>query len=251
MARPTTALPWRWRLRWIVANRTPPVYDPQLAETIERVRPFTLTTAPRLLALRDSVRYVVRGGVEGAIVECGVWRGGSMMAAAIELLRLGDSARDLYLFDTFTGPPPETPEDTPPPYLSDSRLRALARRLSRAEPAVPAETPSSEVREAVASTGYPADRIKLVEGRVEETLPERAPERIALLRLDTDLYASTKHELEHLYPRLEPGGVLIVDDYGHFPGARAAVDEYFEETGQRVLLTRIDYTACVAVKQSG
>jgi hypothetical protein len=244
------ALPWRWRLRWIVANRTPPLYDPELADMIERVRPYTLTTPPRLIALRDSVRYIVRHAVEGAVVECGVWRGGSMMAAAIELRRLGDTSRDLHLFDTFAGPPPETPEDAPPPYLSHSRLRAGLRRLARAEPDVPPETPVAEVRHAVESMGYPPERIVLVEGRVEETLPAQAPDRIALLRLDTDLYASTRHELEHLYPRLVPGGVLIVDDYGHFPGARAAVDEYFGSTGQRVLLTQVDYTACVAVKQA-
>ncbi len=88
-----------------------------------------------------------------------------------------------------------------------------------------------------------------VVGMVEETIPAEAPERIALLRLDTDWYASTKHELETLYPRLVNGGVLIVDDYGHYEGARQAVDEYFAETGERVLLNRIDYTGRVAVKQ--
>ena len=85
---------------------------------------------------------------------------------------------------------------------------------------------------------------------VEDTLPAQAPERIALLRLDTDWYESTKHELEQLYPRLADGGVLIIDDYGHYEGARQAVDEYFAETGERVLLNRIDYTGRIAVKQA-
>jgi hypothetical protein len=84
---------------------------------------------------------------------------------------------------------------------------------------------------------------------VEDTLPAEAPEKLAILRLDTDWYSSTKHELETLYPRLAEGGVLIVDDYGHYEGARRAVDEYFAETGQRVLLSRIDYTGRIAVKQ--
>jgi O-methyltransferase len=81
---------------------------------------------------------------------------------------------------------------------------------------------------------------------VEQTIPDAAPERIALLRLDTDWYSSTRHELEHLYPRLAPGGVLIVDDYGHFAGARKAVDEYFAQ--EPVLLVRVDYTGRMAVK---
>jgi hypothetical protein len=73
------------------------------------------------------------------------------------------------------------------------------------------------------------------------------PGDLALLRLDTDWYESTRHELEHLYPRLRPGGVLIVDDYGHFEGARRAVDEYFA-AHEPLLLNRIDYTGRVAVK---
>jgi hypothetical protein len=83
---------------------------------------------------------------------------------------------------------------------------------------------------------------------VEETLPERAPDRIAVLRLDTDWYESTKHEMEQLYPRLSPGGVLLLDDYGHYEGARRAVDEYLAARGERLLLNRIDYTGRVAVK---
>ena len=83
---------------------------------------------------------------------------------------------------------------------------------------------------------------------MEDTLPEQAPSRIALLRLDTDWYESTRHELIHLYPRLSQGGVLIVDDYGHWDGCRLAVDEYFATEADPVLLTRIDYTGRICVK---
>ena len=85
-------------------------------------------------------------------------------------------------------------------------------------------------------------------GRVEETIPAHAPERIAVLRLDTDWYESTRHELEHLYPRLAVGGLVIIDDYGHWEGARRAVDEYLAATGAQLFLTRIDYTGRLAVK---
>src|SRR4051794_16282606 len=95
---------------------------------------------------------------------------------------------------------------------------------------------------------YPSEHIRFVEGKVETTIPLIAPERIAILRLDTDWYESTAHELHHLYPRLVPGGVLIIDDYGHWEGARRAVDEYFAANGGAPLLQRIDYTGRMAVK---
>jgi len=104
------------------------------------------------------------------------------------------------------------------------------------------------VRATLTQSGYPTGRLHFVRGPVETTLPEHAPERLALLRLDTDWYESTRHELQHLYPRLSEGGVLIVDDYGHWEGARRAVDEYFERHPPAPLLNRIDYTGRIAVK---
>ena len=104
------------------------------------------------------------------------------------------------------------------------------------------------VRETVLSTGYPEEQVHIVRGPVEDTIPGKAPERLALLRLDTDWYESTYHELVHLYPRLSVGGVLIIDDYGHWEGARRAVDEYFAAAGSRPLLNRIDYTGRIAIK---
>ena len=83
---------------------------------------------------------------------------------------------------------------------------------------------------------------------VEDTIPNQAPKEIALLRLDTDWYESTLHELEHLYPRLVSGGVLIIDDYGHWRGAREAVDEYIDKHKLKLFLTRIDYTGRLCVK---
>ncbi len=106
-------------------------------------------------------------------------------------------------------------------------------------------SPLEEVKRNMDSTGYPAAEITYVKGKVEDTLPDAAPAQIAVLRLDTDWYESTRHELEHLYPRLAPGGVLIIDDYGYWSGARKAVDEYF---GDSLLLNRIDNTGRMAIK---
>ena len=214
------------------------------AAILASVRPFSMTSDERLLALIDATRYLARSGIPGAFVECGVWKGGSVMAMAMTLLAAGDSARDLSLFDTFDGMPP--PGDADRSFDGEPAARQLAarrprdRRLGRAG--------FDEVRRNLASTGYPSDRVHFIRGRVEDTIPASAPESIALLRLDTDWYESTRHELTHLYPRLVRGGVLIIDDYGHWQGARQATDEYFSALGSPVLLHRIDYTGRIAVK---
>jgi O-methyltransferase len=240
---------WRWRLSHLLGTRVPAEFDDELADTVKRVRRCTLSSAARIAALCDGVEYVSRHRIEGAIVECGVWKGGSMMAAALTLLRLGDTKRDLYLFDTYSGMAAPGAEDAPSPYDGYSPQKRW-RRNRRGRTSDWAAVSSGEVRRNMEATGYPMERVHLIEGMVEDTLPDRAPETIALLRLDTDWYASTKHELEHLYPGLSEGGVLIVDDYGHYEGARRAVDEYLDESGERLLLSRIDYTGRVAVKQN-
>ena len=90
--------------------------------------------------------------------------------------------------------------------------------------------------------------VRFVKGRVEDTIPGTMPPQIALLRLDTDWYESTRWELQHLYPLIVRGGVLILDDYGHWQGAQRAVDEYFDQQGPQVLLARVDYSGRMAVK---
>ncbi len=104
-----------------------------------------------------------------------------------------------------------------------------------------------DVQQNFARTGYPRERVHFVKGKVEDTIPGQAPEQIAILRLDTDFYESTAHELKHLYSRISPGGVLIIDDYGHWAGARKAVDEFFSAHGHPLLLNRIDYTGRLAI----
>ena len=203
-----------------------------------RVRPYTQTSLERVVTLADAVEYVVQAGVPGDLAECGVWRGGSSMAIALTLLGRGAGERRLWLYDTFG--------EMPAPGANDRDYAGRAVAGHEATMLGEAGLALADVRAAMRSTGYPEDRIEYVAGRVEETIPSRAPEQLALLRLDTDWYESTHHELVHLYPRLTPGGVLIIDDYGHYAGARQAVDEYFAE--RPILLVRVDYTGRVAVK---
>ena len=214
--------------------------DAGVRATIEFVRPYTMTSAERIAAVCDAARYISRSGIAGAVVECGVWRGGSMMAAARTLLEERDTARDLYLFDTFEGM-------TEPGAADVSIFGAAAAEEYKLHPEGWCAASLDDVRESMQRVGYPSDRVHLVKGLVEETIPGGAPQQIALLRLDTDWYESTRHELEHLFPRITPGGVLIIDDYGHWQGARKAVDEYLQTRGIPLLLARTDYTGRIAV----
>jgi O-methyltransferase len=200
------------------------------------VAPYTMTPPEAVAALADGVRYVSATGIGGAIVECGVWKGGSMMAVAMTLLELGETDTDLYLFDTFEGMSAPTGKDV---IWTGERADELLARESE-DSKLWARATLDEVRDAVLSIPYPSSKVHFVKGKVEDTVPAEAPDQIALLRLDTDWYESTKHELVHLYPRLSEGGVLILDDYGWWRGAGRATDEYFEEHGPAPLLVRID-----------
>ncbi len=222
----------------------PPDFDSETIQVIQRVRPFTMTSAERIASLCNAVRYVVGAGIRGDIVECGVWKGGSMMAVAIELMRL-DNERMLHLFDTFDGMSEPSAVDT---NLEGEAAAGLLESEDKNTSHNWAYCPEADVLQNLRQIGYPERSINIIKGKVEDTIPSSAPERIAILRLDTDWYESTKHELVHLFPRLESGGVLIIDDYGHWMGARKAVDEYFYEHGIPILLNRIDYTGRIAIK---
>jgi hypothetical protein len=210
-----------------------------------------MTSDERLAATLDAVGHVVEAGVPGAFVECGVWRGGMVLAMALQLQRLGVTDRDIWLYDTFEGMTTPTERDTSPfsePALATWR-RAQEAGVKAWEWVFGGEIfDVDSVRSLLAETGYPNERLHFTVGPVEETVPSQVPASIALLRLDTDWYESTRHELLHLYPRLERGGVLIIDDYGHWDGSRQAVDEYFDQYGNRPLLSRIDYSGRIGTK---
>jgi O-methyltransferase len=219
--------------------------EPAFAAIWEAVRPFTMTSVERVYSLWQATRYVCRRPVAGAFVECGVWRGGSVLAMAMTLLNEGVSDRDFYLFDTFEGMPAPGAEDVdaagrPATSLLGAETKSLSSEMW-------AWAPEQHVRGNLAKVQYPSERFNLVRGKVEDTIPRVLPERIALLRLDTDFYESTVHELRWLYPNLSPGGVLIIDDYGHWRGARKAVDEFLQSHPE-LMLMRIDYTGRIAVK---
>lgn len=219
----------------------------QERRTIGAVLPFTNTSVERIAALMNAVTYITGNRIRGDIAECGVWRGGSMMAVALTLVALGDVSRRLFLYDTYEGMSEPTDQDTTP--WGDSAAAMLGRYPRGTGPWCYASM--DDVRANLVSTGYPQENIIMVAGKVEDTLPKHLPGELSLLRLDTDWYESTKHELTHLYPLLVRNGILIIDDYGHWEGARKAVDEYFLAGGGVHFLHRIDYTGRLLVKGGG
>ncbi|MEA3004118.1 MAG: O-methyltransferase [Sphingomonadales bacterium] len=221
--------------------------EPQFLQLYEACRTETMTSIERMYALYKAVEHVVRVGIEGDFAECGVWRGGSAMMMALAARRFGDAGRRIWLYDTFAGMTPPSPRDV------QSATGRCAADILAASPRDEGDpfwgiAPRAVVEENLARTSHPPEGWKIVEGDVLETLPGNAPESLAILRLDTDWHDSTDHELRTLYPRLVRGGILIVDDYGYWSGAREAVDLYFEEAGARPLLSRIDCTGRIAVK---
>lgn len=206
-----------------------------------------MTSNERLWSLLNAVRHVVDTRVAGDLVECGVWRGGSVMAMASELKSLGSTDRRIWLYDTFAGMTAPTTEDV------EEGTGVTAYSMLKSTPVADGDNVwcvagLTDVQANVRSTGYPFEQFTFIEGDVGKTLLQTAPEKISLLRLDTDWYESTKMELEVLYPRLSIGGVCIFDDYGHWQGARRAVDEYFEKLGYRPYMHPIDYSGRVLIK---
>lgn len=229
-------------IKFAIGHRSPGPSDliPEIGAAdlaiIERVRPFTLTSAEKMWALLNSVRYVNARGIPGDFVELGVWRGGSSMAAGLAMKSLGDQRR-MWLYDTFEG--------MSEPTELDRKTRADAapamekwRATRMGEGSDWCRASLEDVRANMASIQYDAE-IKYVVGKAEDTLPAQAPETISVLRIDTDWHAPTKAAMDILYDRLSPGGILILDDYGSWEGAKIAVDDYFRDKPP-VLMHRLD-----------
>ncbi len=211
-----------------------------------RVQPLTMLSLERVLANIRAVDYVVDHNIPGDIVECGVWRGGSSLAMALALE--GRPPRTLWMYDTYAGmTEPSAVDINNNLKLSASELLDGARRCEVPENSwMIALASLRDVRSNMESSGFPMESIRFIEGPVEQTIPQHIPERIAVLRIDTDWYESTLHEMVHLYPLLSPGGILMIDDYGCWQGSQKAVDEYFGSSGP--FLNRIDTSGRLVVK---
>lgn len=222
--------------------------DSNTIDTYNKVKAYTMTSPERIASLCAAIKYIIQNNIDGDIVECGVWKGGSSMAAIDTLIKGGDIKRSIYLYDTYEGM--SAPTDKDKEFTGTSAAYLLNNSSRENQASVWCVSALEEVRSNIESLKYPTELIHYIKGRVEDTIPSNLPLRIALLRLDTDWYQSTAHELKYLYPLLEPGGVIIIDDYGHWEGARKAVDEYIIEHKLPLLLNRIDYTGRIGIKIS-
>jgi O-methyltransferase len=211
--------------------------SPEAGAIIQEIQPFTMLPMDRLASVYHAVHYIISNEIPGDVVECGVWKGGCAMLMAKALLSLKEKQKCLWLYDTFAGMT-EPGED-------DINLTTQKRAIEQYKASQKDEhnewcySPLHEVRTNMESTGFPAERVHFIQGEVESTIPLYCPRLISLLRLDTDWYKSTHHELMHMFPLLGKGGVLIVDDYWSWAGSKKAIDEYLTANGIDMLLFRI------------
>lgn len=208
-------------------------------------KPYTMLPIERMYSLYNATHYIFENKIEGDLVECGVWKGGACMLMGI-MMKEYESNRKIWMYDTFTGmTKPNDEEFDVSINKKCGELYAKNKNWCRSE----FKELMSNMKSAIGEVGLD-NNLVVLEGDVCTDLDtdENLPKEISLLRLDTDFYKSTRKELEILYPKLVSGGVLIVDDYGQFSGAKKAVDEYFIKNGIKMLLNRVDYSCVVGVR---
>lgn len=197
-----------------------------------------------------AIKYIVENDIPGDLVECGVYKGRMIAMMCVTLLSLGVTDRKIYLFDTFKGMVGLSEND----YKLNREGYTYSYNMSR-QRSMQREgynlrcfSPTDSVKEYLLKTGYPEEMLIFVEGDVVDTIPTEKINEISFLRLDTDWYISTKHELDNLYPLLTAGGVFVQDDYGSWAGAKKAVDEYFFENDDSPILFRMGNSEVATIK---
>lgn len=228
-----------------IESEYPEIHDENFFRFARIISKHTISDIAAQWSMYKGIEHIVKHKIPGDIVECGVWNGGSILLAALALSHFGDTSRKLYLYDTFEGMP--LPDEVDVDCHGNSAIKAYHSFKDRGTIWGYGGT-EDMVREVVRKSDYPYENFVFVKGMVEDTMPDTLPETISMLRLDTDLYGSTYHELVHGYPRLVKGGVLIVDDYGYFMGSRKATDQYIEENKIPLFLTRLNQSVHLAIK---
>jgi hypothetical protein len=191
------------------------------------VEAFTMVGLKRLDCLQTLLTTAVADhGIPGDVVECGVWRGGASIFMRGVLVALGQSSRRGWLFDSFQGLP--KPKDA-----GDLDLTMFSDYLG---------VPLSQVQENFRAFGLLSENVKFIPGWFNETLPNAAVQQIVLLRLDGDMYESTMVALESLYPKVSPGGFVVIDDYGAIPVCCTAVSDFRQRHGITAPIIPIDWT---------
>ena len=206
---------------------------------------YSMTGEKRMYVLSEAIKEVKRKNLEGDFVECGIWKGGNIILFQ-KLNNLFNLKKKIFAFDTFEGMPAPNEFDKDSDNVLASDLMLKSEKNSNLNN-IHCYSPYEDVVNNI-SKHVDIANIKFIKGKVEETLldDKNLPEKISILRLDTDFYSSTKIELEILYKRLVKGGILIIDDYGHWKGVRKAVDEFFND---QEWLHYVDYTCRYIIKK--
>ena len=240
---------------------TPPpstkhIYPVELTEDEKKIIDYivdnnlTMASRERLFATLMSCKYVLENNLDGDFVECGVWRGGNSIIAAW-MFKLYNSNNKVYLYDTFQGMTPPTEKDIELNGDKTTNERLVTEELNKSESwsqNIWCYASLDDVRNNFSKIGLLSANVEFIQGDVLQTLNQTIPDKISVLRLDTDWYESTKKEMDVLYKRIVPKGVFMVDDYGHWGGSKKAVDEYFEKNSNRPFLHYIDYTGRLGLK---
>lgn len=199
---------------------------------------LTMVGRRRLESLRACVEQALDEGVPGDFVETGVWRGGCVLLMRAVLAARGVTDRRVFAADSFAGLP--APDAARYPRDAGNTLHAV--------PVL--AVPRAEVAANLARFGLLDEQVVFLEGWFRDTLPRAPIERLALMRLDGDLYESTLDALRHLYDKLSPGGFCVIDDYV-LEGCRSAVDEFRRARAITSPLVRIDWTGVLWRKEAG
>ncbi len=207
--------------------------DPAFMELLETIRPFTMSSEKRLYSLYSLAKKVCEMDIPGHFVECGVAAGGSTALLAAAIKRFSRRPRKLYAFDSFEGMPAPTAEDL------HGDMAAEDTGWGSGTCAAP-ETSVEEICRRLEVS----DIVETVKGYFEDTLPQTRSDigPIAMLHMDGDWYESTRSILNNLYDQVETGGIIQVDDYGHWQGCRQALDEFIQLRRVRFEIEKIDYT---------
>lgn len=206
-------------------------------DIFDKCKPYTCLSVERFYNIFKSIEYIATTNIPGDIIECGVFLGGSILGSAYFAEHFGLKDRKFYICDTFEGFPLNTIETDIAGSAADlSDLKIFNQGFRHI------------VEKNIDESGLDRSKFIFIHGLVENTLKDIDINSLSYVRLDTDYYQSTLVEMEALYPQLNLGGVLIIDDYGHYDGARNAVEDYFKQAGNRPLLQRIDYTGRCGIK---
>lgn len=226
-----------------------PEYTNEELEIIETAKLFSMTSYQKLNFLLRSIEYVNNKKLEGDFVECGVWKGGNLILFKKMMTRLNITDKLIYAFDTFEGMTKPTDIDVDIRFDNEKAEDVMKRNIKDYNNhSIHCYYPIDKVKENLTNNCKDIENIKLIKGDVLKTLliSRNIPDKISILRLDTDWYESTKIELEILFPKLFKDGILIIDDYGDYFGCKKAVDEYFKD--KKISMFKVDSGGRMLIK---